>query len=201
MTITAADMATTPGIDELHDEQVSVAEFPSDMGADLDSETLVTTSVGAAFLTAMMWAPADMARQVRDILAATERWNPFWSPAHRTIFDAVAAVLDGGAPPNPALVQAHLFEHGQLARVERELLAIIAPTHTPMVGGADLPHLAAKVIDQWYRRGYRGFITRMTQVVDTAGVEDLDGQWDVLNEHKRRAVSMWLTKRDQLARL
>lgn len=201
MTVTAADMTTAPVVDELHDEQVSVTEFPGDMGADLDNETTITTTVEAAFLTALMWAPADMARHVREILAATERWNPFWSPGHRTIFDAVATVLGGGAPPNPALVQAHLFEHGQLARVERDLLAIISPTHTPMVGGADLPHLAAKVVDQWYRRGYRGFVTRMTQVVDTAGVEDLDGQWDVLTGHQQRAEELWLTKRDQLARL
>lgn len=203
MTITAHDIDTTGVVDEpapLDETGLSVNEFPGGLGADLDTETAVTSGVEAAFLTALMWAPVEMAREVRQIMAG-DRWDPFLSGVHREIFGAICVVLDSGAPPNPALVQAQLFESGRLPAVEGQLLAIISPTRGPMVGGVDLPHLAAKVIDQWYRRGYRGFTARMTQATDSAAVEELDGRWDVLNEHKKRAVSLWLAKRDRLAQL
>lgn len=203
MTISASDMDTdhTSAIgDQLGEAGVS-AEFPGALGADLDTESTVTTGVEAAFLTALMWAPASMAREVRQILAITARWDPFWSGAHREIFLAICAVLDSGAPPNPALVQAQLFEAGRLQRVEAELLSIIAPARGPMVGGADLPHLAAKVVDQWYRRGYAGLLARMSQIRETVSVEELAGHWENLTRHQQRAEELWLTKRDNLARL
>jgi hypothetical protein len=76
MTITAADMAR-PAIDELTEDTASDHDFPAGLSDDPDTETTVTTGVEAAFLTALMWAPADMAHQVRQILAITDRWNPF----------------------------------------------------------------------------------------------------------------------------
>ncbi|MCZ4553662.1 DnaB-like helicase N-terminal domain-containing protein [Gordonia rubripertincta] len=202
MTITATDLAAPPADDDLDEHPgVSVDNFPGVLGADLDTESTVTTNVEAAFLTALMWAPADMARQIRQILATSDRWDPFWSKAHREIFDAVCAVLDSGAPPNPTLVHAHLFETGRLRRVEQHLLSIISPTQGPMVGGADLPHLAAKVVDQWYRRGYAGLLTRMAQIRDTVSVEELAGHWENLTSHQQRAEELWLGIRDQLAKL
>ncbi|PYE13466.1 DnaB helicase-like protein [Williamsia limnetica] len=204
MTITATDMsADTVSAGELPDDEraVTVGQFPGGLGADLDTESTITLAVEAAFLTALMWAPADMARQIRQILVTSDRWDPFWSAPHREIFDAVCAVLDSGAPPNPTLVQAHLFETGHLRRVEQHLLAIISPTQGPMVGGADLPHLAAKVVDQWYRRGYAGLLTRMAQVRESVSVEELSGHWANLTGHQLRAEELWLTKRDELAKL
>ena len=204
MTITAHDIDTTAGDVEpaaLDEAGLSVEDFPGGLGADLDTETSVTAGVEAAFLTALMWAPADMARHVRAILAVTDRWDPFWSRPHREIFEAICVVLDGGAPPNPALVQAQLFETGRLPAVAGQLLAITSPTRGPVVGGADLPHLAAKVIDQWYRRGYAGLLARMAQVRETVSVEELAGHWANLTGHQQRAEELWLTKRDELAKL
>ena len=204
MTITATDMDTTGVVDEpapIDETGLSAGEFPGGLGADLDTETAVTSGVEAAFLTALMWAPADMARHVRQILAVTERWDPFWDHAHRQIFEAICVVLDSGAPPNPALVQAQLFETGRLPAVAAQLLAITSPTRGPVVGGADLPHLAAKVMDQWYRRGYAGLLARMAQVRETVSVEELAGHWANLTGHQQRAEELWLTKRDQLAKL
>ncbi|WP_240498157.1 hypothetical protein [Williamsia sp. 1135] len=203
MTITASDMDTnTPAVDDqLGEAGLSFEEFPGGLGADLDTESTVTTGVEAAFLTALMWAPAPMAREVRQIMATGDRWDPFWSGMHREIFLAICAVLDGGAPPNPTLVQAHLFETGRLQKVEGHLLAIISPSRGPMVGGADLPHLAAKVVDQWYRRGYAGLLARMSQIRESVSVEELAGHWENLTGHQQRAEELWLTKRDQLAKL
>ena len=202
MTITTSDLhepaVETGPVDEA---ALSVDEFPGGMGTDLDTETTITTTVEAAFLTALMWAPADMARQVRQILAVTDRWDPFWSTQHREIFGAICAVLDSGAPPNPALVQAQLFETGRLPAVTGQLLAITSPTRGPVVGGVDLPHLAAKVVDQWYRRGYAGLLARMSQVRESVSVEELAGHWANLTSHQQRAEELWLTKRDQLAKL
>ncbi|WP_237342155.1 DnaB-like helicase N-terminal domain-containing protein [Williamsia soli] len=206
MTITASDMDTdtdtAPAVDDQLDEAgLSSEEFPGGLGADLDTENTVTTGVEAALLTALMWAPADMAREVRHIMDTGDRWDPFWKGAHREIFLAICAVLDGGAPPNPTLVQAQLFETGRLQRVEAELLAIISPSRGPTVGGADLPHLAAKVVDQWYRRGYAGLLARMSQIRESVSVEELAGHWENLTGHQQRAEELWLTKRDKLARL
>lgn len=204
MTITARDIDTTGVVDEpapLDETGLSVNEFPGGLGADLDTETAVTSGVEAAFLTALMWAPADMARHVREIFAVPERWDPFWSSAHREIFQAICVVLDSGAPPNPALVQAQLFETGRLPAVTGQLLAITSPTRGPVVGGVDLPHLAAKVVDQWYRRGYAGLLARMAQVRESVSVEELAGHWANLTSHQQRAEELWLTKRDQLAKL
>ncbi|PYE12001.1 DnaB helicase-like protein [Williamsia limnetica] len=203
MTITTSDLhepavVETGAVDE---SALSASEFPGGMGADLDTETAVTSGVEAAFLTALMWAPADMARQVRQIMTTGGRWDPFWSRAHREIFEAICVVLDSGAPPNPALVQAQLFETGRLPAVAGQLLAITSPTRGPVVGGVDLPHLAAKVIDQWYRRGYAGLLARMAQVRETVSVEELAGHWANLTGHQQRAEELWLTKRDQLAKL
>lgn len=201
MTITAADMAPAPAIDELTEDSVSDRDFPAGLSDDVDTETTITTGVEAAFLTALMWAPADMAHQVRQILAITDRWNPFWNPTHRIIFDAIAAVLDDGSVPIPELIQARLFETGQFHRVQQVWLSVVSPTRAPLGGGVELAPLAAKVIDQWYRRGYAGLLTRMNQIRDTVTVEELAGHWENLTGHQQRAEELWLTKRDHLARL
>ena len=53
MTITASDMDTAaPVVDELDEAGLSSSEFPGGVGADLDTESTVTTGVEAAFLTA-----------------------------------------------------------------------------------------------------------------------------------------------------
>ena len=204
MTITASDMA--PDIESAGEvtpdnEALTVDQFPSHLGTDVSTEDAITTSVEAAFLTALMWAPKDLAQQVRQIMTGPDRWNPFWSPAHAEIFDAASSVLDEGGPANPVLVQARLYETGRLPRVEQHLFAILSPTQGPLIGGVELPHLAAKVIDQWYRRGYAGLLARMSQIRETVSVEELAGHWESLTGHQQRAEELWLTKRDQLARL
>ncbi|MDV7136919.1 DnaB-like helicase N-terminal domain-containing protein [Williamsia muralis] len=204
MTITASDMATdieSAGEVTPDDEALTVDQFTGHLGADVSTEDAVTTSVEAAFLTALMWAPKDLAQQVRQVMTGPDRWNPFWSPAHAEIFDAVSSVLDEGGPATPVLVQARLFETGRLARVEQHLFAILSPAQGPLIGGVELPHLAAKVIDQWYRRGYAGLLARMSQIRETVSVEELAGHWENLTGHQQRAEELWLTKRDQLARL
>ena len=100
MTITASDMVTDPaaaaGEMPADDEVLTVDQFPSHLGPDVSTEDTITTSVEAAFLTALMWAPKDLAQQVRQVMTGPDRWNPFWSPAHAEIFDAVSSVLDEG---------------------------------------------------------------------------------------------------------
>lgn len=201
MTITAADMAPARAIDELAEQGFSDNDFPAGLSADVETETTITTGVEAAFLTALMWAPVGMAHQVCDILTSTDRWNPFWSPTHRAIFEAIAAVLGDGSVPIPELVQARLFETGQFQRVQQVWLSVVAPTRAPLGGGVELAPLAAKVIDQWYRRGYAGLLARMAQIRETVSVEELAGHWENLTGHQQRAEELWLTKRDHLARL
>ncbi|MDV7137107.1 DnaB-like helicase N-terminal domain-containing protein [Williamsia muralis] len=204
MTITATDMATdieSAGALTPDNEVLTVDQFPSRLGVDVSTEDAITTSVEAAFLTALMWAPKDFAQQVRTVMSGPDRWNPFWSPAHAEIFDAVSSVLDEGGPATPVLVQARLYETGRLPRVEQHLFTILSPTQGPLIGGVELPHLAAKVIDQWYRRGYAGLLARMSQIRETVSVEELAGHWESLTGHQQRAEELWLTKRDQLARL
>jgi hypothetical protein len=80
-------------------------------------------------------------------------------------------------------------------------LSVVSPTRAPLGGGVELAPLAAKVIDQWYRRGYAGLLTRMNQIRDTVTAKELAGHWENLTGHQQRAEELWLTKRDELAKL
>ena len=71
----------------------------------------------------------------------------------------------------------------------------------PVADSADLPHLAAALIDGWYRRGYRALLARMTQVTAERPTVELAGHWTALTGHQQTAETRWLAIRDTLSRI
>ncbi|MYR08973.1 hypothetical protein GTV32_22840 [Gordonia sp. SID5947] len=167
------------------------------------------------FLAALLFAPAAIARQVITAVIGTRDESApdltvlpvdttlFLGPANRLIFDAAVTLIDEGTPATPQLVQARLTDQNLHRHTKNAMLDIISPA-TPratVVGGADLPHLAAALVDAWYRRGYRALVTRMHQMIATRPVDELGGHWTALTAHQQTAERRRLTVRDNLARI
>ena len=149
------------------------AEFDNTLALELD------------MLTALLWAPPARARQVVDALIGSR------VAVHQDVFDTVVALLDEGSPATPVLVNARFADRGLTTRTRSVMLEIASPRHgRPVADSADLPYLAAALVDGWYRRGYRALLARMTQV--TAERPTVDQQ---------TAETRWLAIRDTLARI
>ena len=122
--------------------------------------------------------------------------------AHPDVFDTVVALLDEGSPATPVLVNARFADRGLTTRTRSVMLEIASPRHgRPVADSADLPHLAAALIDGWYRRGYRALLARMTQVTAERPTVELAGHWTALTGHQQTAETRWLAIRDTLARI
>lgn len=183
-------------------------EAAEDVDAAIDLEL--------TFLAALLYAPAAMARAVVDAMIGTRttaaaddpdvlpaQTTLFLGPANRLIFDTAVALIDEATPATPQLVQARLTDNAQHRQTKGAMLDIVAPaTPRPLVaGGADLPHLAAALVDAWYRRGYLALITRMHHMTTTRPVDELAGHWAALTRHQQTAERRRLTVRDNLARI
>jgi len=126
----------------------------------------------------------------------------FLSAVHQAVFDTVVALLDEGSPATPVLVNARFADRGLTTRTRSVMLEIASPRHgRPVADSADLPHLAAALIDGWYRRGYRALLARMTQVTTERPTAELAGHWTALTGHQQAAETRWLAIRDTLARI
>ena len=81
------------------------------------------------------------------------------------------------------------------------MLEIASPRHgRPVADSADLPYLAAALIDAWYRRGYTALLARMQQVTEERPTVELAGHWTALTTHQQAAETRWLAIRDALHR-
>lgn len=197
-------------------ETISPGEDLTLLGVTSPAEDIdAAIELELTFLAALLYAPPAMARAVIEAMIGdrtTTDPNPavlpaettlFLGPANRLIFDAAVALLDEGTPATPQLVQARLTDNAQHRHTKGAMLDIVAPAQPrPLVaGGADVPHLAAALVDAWYRRGYTALITRMQQMITTRPVDELGGHWAALTTHQQAAERRRLTVRDNLARI
>ena len=181
-------------VDDLEDEYTAAGS----LGADPDAEIDVATDLEQELLSALMWAPSTIAR---DVVAQLDPKH-FWVPQHARIFAAIAAVATNAAP-SPALVNAQLLSAGgqgefSTRSAQKTMLALVAPTHRPVAVSTQLPHLAIAVIDGWYRRGYTALLTAMNQRRQEAPIEELAEHWAQLTGYQQRAESDWLNRRQAL---
>ena len=182
-----------------------------DAGEDVDA----ALELELTFLAALLYAPPAMAHAVITALIGT-RTGPtadpdvlpadttlFLGPANRLIFDTAVQLIDEGTPATPQLVQARLTDHRHHRHTKGAMLDIVAPAQPrpTVAGGADLPHLAAALVDAWYRRGYHALITRMHEHTLTRPVDELAGHWAALTDHQQTAERRRLAVRDTLARI
>lgn len=182
------------------------------------------TNAGLAereFLTALLWAPEMTSQAVVSAILGTPAQRAtsplpadvlpapdplFVNPIHRVIFGAIVAMIDEGQPVSPALILARLDaaapsrRHRQLCR--SLLLELTAPAgYSHPHHGHILPHLAASLIDAWYRRGYIRFIDGMRHGMAELPTSDLAGLRDDLIAMSRIADTRMLAITDRLARL
>lgn len=187
--------------------------------ADPDLELAVAEQLEMRFLTALIWAPTELATKVVTALigSTTTRDNPdpttttvipttahlLYQPTTQGLFAAVVDLLDEAVPLSPELIYARLASRGRVGEHTRNaLLTVISPPgSTTLPGSPELPHLAAALIDTWYRRGYRALTRRMAQIAETAHIDELAGHHTTLTDHQHRAEARRLTIRDNLARL
>ena len=181
---------------------------------DLDSLD-DTMDLELEFLTALVWAPDDRVREVMRILvgdaairAGVEQprddviplGSPFLlRPEHAVVFGEILFMLDESVPVTVTLLSQRLAAEGRRPWLRDVLLELAAPTgRGPLPGGADLPHIAAILVDGWYRRGYTALLRRMGQVTSEAPTADLAGHWAALTEHQLVARRRWLAVRQGL---
>lgn len=191
------------------------AEAPGDdpsvyggLGDDVDTEFAVAAELEESLLSALMWAPQELAAAITEILAAPRDngadYAPFVRPVHAIVFGAIAAVATK-TQPSPVLVNARLMETGQLRSsaggVRNTMLALAAPTNAPMTTVDNIAYLAIKVVDAHYRRGYTALLTRMTQHRNESPIEDLAGHWAQLTGYQQRAETDWTNRREALEEL
>ncbi|MCK8616327.1 hypothetical protein [Gordonia sp. C13] len=198
-------------------ETVTPGDDPTLVGAiGTDTELDDTLALELDMLTALVWAPPELARSVVDALIGThtdrEAGNTttvlpagsvvFLRDVHQEVFDTVAALLDEGSPATPVLVNARLADRGLTTRTRAVMLEIASPRHgRPVADSADLPYLAAALVDAWYRRGYTALLARMTQITAERPTAELAGHWTALTIHQQAAETRWLAIRDTLARI
>ena len=169
--------------------------------SDFDAAAVVEQE----FLTALVWAPPGVARQVVTALVGAEHARAagrpddaipmssalFLSPRHEVVFAAIVDVVDRGAPPTPVLVANRLTERGERSRVQGIMVDLAAPARAPLPGGVELPHLAASLANAWYRRGYIALTMRMQQCTREVDHGDLAASWRALTDHQQAAERRW----------
>ncbi|MFT3716070.1 MAG: hypothetical protein QM774_09030 [Gordonia sp. (in: high G+C Gram-positive bacteria)] len=160
-----------------------------------------TLGVEREFLTALVWAPAPLTVGVVHALVGgrDRRDGPeviavsaplFYSPDHSDLFRRVIASVDADDPLTPAALGAIAADPDTSTRYRNLLMEIASPNADspwPVPSDTDLPALAAAVVDQWHRRGYRALLDRMTTVLIEEPSRTLGGHWDALTVHQRAA--------------
>ncbi|MDR2280651.1 MAG: hypothetical protein LBE07_07330 [Gordonia sp. (in: high G+C Gram-positive bacteria)] len=183
----------------------------TDTSADLDD----TIRLELEFLTSLVWAPAPVAvAAVHAMIGRPEERSPssrevlptdtvlFLRPVHDAVFAAVVARTDAGLPVTPTLLTEGIADPKERASLRTVLLEIAAPPGAgPLPGGADVAHLAAALIDHWYRRGYPTLLARMSLACEESPTADLAGFWRGLTDHQLVAEARWLSVRQRLTRV
>jgi hypothetical protein len=198
-------------------ETITTSDDPTRYGTlDATEDLDAALELELAFLACLLYAPPAMSHAVITALIGartnTTADHPdvlpadttlFLGPANRLIFDTAVELIDQGTPATPQLVQARLTDQGQHRRTKGAMLDIVAPAQPrpTVAGGADLPHLAAALVDAWYRRGYLALITRMHHHTTSRPVDELAGHWAALTDHQQTAERRRLAVRDHLARI
>ncbi|WP_062391645.1 hypothetical protein [Gordonia phthalatica] len=152
-----------------------------------------------ATVTAIVGAPADRPRSDDHLPVAS---GLFLRPIHDTLFTAITARVDDGLPVTPTLLSEGIDDPRARTALRGVILEIAAPSGPgPLPGGADVPHLAAALIDRWYRRGYAGLLARMGLVAEESATADLAEHWAAMTAHQQRAHRRWAAIRTRLADL
>lgn len=221
-------MVDTPDVERQADSQTRAVEPLPELETVADGQDLTLAGAIADhaaledalrlevdMLTALVWAPPQLARSVVEAIIGTHTDRQagttatvlpagsvlFWRDAHQAVWDTVVALLDEGSPATPVLVNARLADRGLTTRTRGIMLEIASPRHgRPVADSADLPYLAAALIDAWYRRGYTALLARMQQVTQERPTAELAGHWTALTTHQQAAETRWLAIRDTLAR-
>ncbi|UOG23750.1 hypothetical protein MTX80_23415 (plasmid) [Gordonia amicalis] len=221
-------MVDTPDVERQAEKQAGAIEPLPELetvadGTDLtltgviaDADTLDDTlALELDMLTALVWAPPARGRAVVEALIGTRADRDagnatyvlplnsvlFLHRSHQIIWETVVALHDEGVPVQPRLVVARLTDQGHATRTRSAMIEIISPRHgSPVADSADLPHLAAALIDSWYRRGYTALLARMQQVTEERPTAELAGHWVALTGHQQTAETRWLAIRDALHR-
>ncbi|SIS23135.1 DnaB-like helicase N terminal domain-containing protein [Williamsia sterculiae] len=188
--ITEHDLSE-PVVDDI-DQAVDGGAF----GDDPDAEIGVALAVERAVLSALLWAPAAVARAITAVLLPKH----FVSHQHATIYAAIADVATRTAPM-PALVNARLVEAGHYTTGVASLMVSVVSPAGPVPAVVEIPHLADKLLALWYRRGHQVLLARMAQHVRESPVEDLAGHWAQLTDYQHKAADDFYTRRNQLADL
>ena len=166
----------------------------------------VAANLELEFLTELVWAPAEESRRVvhalvgdRSVRAVQD--HPvdaiplssalFLSPPHEAVFGAVVDLVDADTPLTPTLVAERVTARGDHGRAQRTLLDMAAPTRAPLPGGVEASHLAEKITDGWYRRGYIALTMRMQEHTNVSEPGDLAGAWRTLSTHQQSAERRW----------
>ena len=139
---------------------------------DLDPE--------AQCLCALLWAPADVATQVVDVLQVDD----FYRPAYGELYAVIARLVRNRQPHAEPLVLADLQRTGRITgQLSRTLLDITLAD----ARGHDTLHYARAVIGQAYRRGYHAAATRLAQYAETADEDELYELMCTLGRERRAA--------------
>ncbi|UZF59375.1 hypothetical protein LH935_28310 (plasmid) [Gordonia polyisoprenivorans] len=209
----SADVGEAMTATDPHSDLEGIAVFGEDLG-----EITETLTLEFELLTALVWAPDPVTRDVvtalvgdavtrdrthgRPDTAIPLSHTLFLSTGHTILFTTIVAMIDEGMPVTPTLLLARLRDTGHHRTVAALLPDLAAPRgHTPLPGGIDTPHLAAALVDAWYRRGYTALLARMTHATTTEPTDTLAGHWSTLTTHAAAAERRWLTIRDTLAGL
>lgn len=173
------------------------------------------------FLTALLWAPPAITTAVIHAIIGTtaQRATPqppadvlpdpgalFLNPTHQAVLTAITAMVDEGQPLTPALVLARLDatvtsrRHRHLHRAL--LLEVTAPAgYSHPHHGAVLPHLAATLVEGWYRRGYARLAEGMRHAAAALATHELGAWRDDLITMSHTADTRMLAITDRLARI
>lgn len=183
---------------------------------DLTTDTLVEREL----LISLIAAPTAVTRDVIHALVGdysarsaghTAAVLPMSSPlftvgSHNSVFCTLVTMIDEGQPITPELL-AHRLDQTQPGRHHRQLvrtllLDLVSPAYNhTLPGGVETPHLAALLVDRWFRRGCQVLVTRMQQILATQPTDDLAAHWDTLTSHKQTAERRRLAVTDRLATL
>lgn len=193
----------------MHADLADVAIVPDDP-AELDHVLRVELDL----LVSLAWAPPAVTTTVVEAIvgAAAERpradrlpvGSPlFVSTVHERMWAGIVDLVDAGAPVTPTLLANHLGSGRSDAKLSPVLLELASPSgRAPLPGGADTPHLAVAVVDQWYDRGYRALAARLSSLLSPhAGTarEDYAEHWARLTVHQQAAAARWKAVRDALS--
>lgn len=166
-------------IDDLADadpaDQIRADDLAEDPREDIE----------ALCLCALLWAPADTAARIVDVLEHTD----FHRPIYTELYDVIAELVRAKAPHGTAMVFAKLEQDGRLGGHAGQRLAK-ALTDVTLAGadGIAAGHYAHAVIRRAYRRGFHDAAQSLAQAAATLPEDQLFEHMVTLGTERRAAT-------------